>query len=513
MGCGPAEGACASGFPGGHRARRHPAAASGTRSRRCGQPRESLLGQSNPSRVRISHPPPWPSPGNKSKGVTLSTGAARGRRTLIPSFAGKAGNGREYQFCGLRTAHFAGKADPDNVNRVPVPITREVSRADSLACSRRGGLTTNRHRDESVAFSAVFGLPAEVGLRMAAEALNLSPTTAYRQVRNGDFPCQDAQWLRALSKYDEERINWSEEPPTGGSHRVGLSAGCSVPAAARALRPARMLFRRQHPTARLQRRDQRDRRQGERQQPARSLYARPPSRRAECGAGRLFSDPDGCFGGGRTSCHHPAAGNLCPRSAPGLRIGANRCRFRPVLLRRRSPDRGYELHARGGRARDRLLAGAKARRRSGSAPDTQPTRPRPNHGCSGLRRGRGDRARAPCSGCRSRPRGSPVHGRPCRDSRGPYHPQAAHMCSAPRHRALRAGAHQGFRRPRAGRPPCRNGLGRPRDAREATPLPAHEPGRPHSSGTPRCLRVGRQRSHLWRIPATGDVPRRRRRSK
>lgn len=45
------------------------------------------------------------------------------------------------------------------------------------------------HRDESVAFSVVFGLPAEVGLRMAAEALNLSLTTAYRQVRNGDFPC------------------------------------------------------------------------------------------------------------------------------------------------------------------------------------------------------------------------------------------------------------------------------------------------------------------------------------
>ncbi|MGW1842678.1 helix-turn-helix transcriptional regulator [Streptomyces sp. NPDC001966] len=46
-----------------------------------------------------------------------------------------------------------------------------------------------RHRNESVAFSTVFGLPAEVGLRRAAEALNLSPTTAYRRVRNGDFPC------------------------------------------------------------------------------------------------------------------------------------------------------------------------------------------------------------------------------------------------------------------------------------------------------------------------------------
>ncbi|MFD7495622.1 helix-turn-helix transcriptional regulator [Streptomyces sp. NPDC059832] len=40
-----------------------------------------------------------------------------------------------------------------------------------------------------MAFSAVFGLPVEVGLRIAAEALNLSLTTAYRQVRNGDFPC------------------------------------------------------------------------------------------------------------------------------------------------------------------------------------------------------------------------------------------------------------------------------------------------------------------------------------
>ncbi|MGW2057431.1 helix-turn-helix transcriptional regulator [Streptomyces sp. NPDC001840] len=41
-----------------------------------------------------------------------------------------------------------------------------------------------------MAFSAVFGLPAEVGLRTAAKALNLSPTTAYRQARNGDFPCR-----------------------------------------------------------------------------------------------------------------------------------------------------------------------------------------------------------------------------------------------------------------------------------------------------------------------------------
>ncbi|MFH8992928.1 helix-turn-helix transcriptional regulator [Streptomyces sp. NPDC017940] len=35
----------------------------------------------------------------------------------------------------------------------------------------------------------MFGLPPEVGLREAAEALNLSLTTAYRQVRNGSFPC------------------------------------------------------------------------------------------------------------------------------------------------------------------------------------------------------------------------------------------------------------------------------------------------------------------------------------
>lgn len=46
-----------------------------------------------------------------------------------------------------------------------------------------------RHRDESVAFSVLFGLPAEVGLRMAAAALDVSPATAYRQVRNGEFRC------------------------------------------------------------------------------------------------------------------------------------------------------------------------------------------------------------------------------------------------------------------------------------------------------------------------------------
>ncbi|RPK61905.1 hypothetical protein EES43_14955 [Streptomyces sp. ADI96-02] len=43
--------------------------------------------------------------------------------------------------------------------------------------------------EESVPFSAVFGLPAEVGLRRAAVALDLSPTTAYRRARRGDFPC------------------------------------------------------------------------------------------------------------------------------------------------------------------------------------------------------------------------------------------------------------------------------------------------------------------------------------
>ncbi|MFI5616200.1 hypothetical protein [Streptomyces sp. NPDC051567] len=46
-----------------------------------------------------------------------------------------------------------------------------------------------RHRDESVPFSAVFGLPAEVGLRTAADALDLGLTTAYKQARRGDFPC------------------------------------------------------------------------------------------------------------------------------------------------------------------------------------------------------------------------------------------------------------------------------------------------------------------------------------
>ncbi|MBD0747821.1 hypothetical protein [Streptomyces sp. CBMA152] len=47
-----------------------------------------------------------------------------------------------------------------------------------------------RHRDESVPFSAVFGLPAEVGMRVAAKALNVSLGTAYKQARRGDFPCR-----------------------------------------------------------------------------------------------------------------------------------------------------------------------------------------------------------------------------------------------------------------------------------------------------------------------------------
>lgn len=47
-----------------------------------------------------------------------------------------------------------------------------------------------RHRDESVAFSEVFGLPARVGMRIAAEALGMSLTTAYRRARRGDFPCR-----------------------------------------------------------------------------------------------------------------------------------------------------------------------------------------------------------------------------------------------------------------------------------------------------------------------------------
>ncbi|MFF8453376.1 hypothetical protein ACF06T_02490 [Streptomyces albidoflavus] len=46
-----------------------------------------------------------------------------------------------------------------------------------------------RHRDESIAFSAVFGLPAEVGMRMAAGALSLGLSTAYKQARKGEFPC------------------------------------------------------------------------------------------------------------------------------------------------------------------------------------------------------------------------------------------------------------------------------------------------------------------------------------
>ncbi|MFF3395642.1 helix-turn-helix transcriptional regulator [Streptomyces sp. NPDC002669] len=44
-------------------------------------------------------------------------------------------------------------------------------------------------RDESVPFSELFGLPLEVGLRTAAKALNLSPSTAYRRAAHGGFPC------------------------------------------------------------------------------------------------------------------------------------------------------------------------------------------------------------------------------------------------------------------------------------------------------------------------------------
>lgn len=46
-----------------------------------------------------------------------------------------------------------------------------------------------RHHDEAVAFSTVFGLPAEVEMRMAADALSLGLGTAYRRARNGEFPC------------------------------------------------------------------------------------------------------------------------------------------------------------------------------------------------------------------------------------------------------------------------------------------------------------------------------------
>ncbi|MFF9198785.1 helix-turn-helix domain-containing protein [Streptomyces sp. NPDC014779] len=46
-----------------------------------------------------------------------------------------------------------------------------------------------RHRDESVPFSAVFGLPVEVGLGTAAAVLSLGRSTAYRLAREGSFPC------------------------------------------------------------------------------------------------------------------------------------------------------------------------------------------------------------------------------------------------------------------------------------------------------------------------------------
>ncbi|MFF2659385.1 hypothetical protein ACFVUH_18715 [Kitasatospora sp. NPDC058032] len=44
-------------------------------------------------------------------------------------------------------------------------------------------------RDEFVPFSVVFGLPTEVGLWTAANALGLSLATAYRRIGRGDFPC------------------------------------------------------------------------------------------------------------------------------------------------------------------------------------------------------------------------------------------------------------------------------------------------------------------------------------
>ncbi|WP_335932638.1 helix-turn-helix transcriptional regulator [Streptomyces sp. PTD5-9] len=47
-----------------------------------------------------------------------------------------------------------------------------------------------RHRDESVSFTEVFELPTRVNLRTAAEALGLSPATAYRRARQGEFPCR-----------------------------------------------------------------------------------------------------------------------------------------------------------------------------------------------------------------------------------------------------------------------------------------------------------------------------------
>ncbi|GAQ52326.1 helix-turn-helix transcriptional regulator [Streptomyces acidiscabies] len=47
-----------------------------------------------------------------------------------------------------------------------------------------------RHRDESVPFSEVFGLPPTVSMKTAARALNLSVKTAYKRVKRGEFPCR-----------------------------------------------------------------------------------------------------------------------------------------------------------------------------------------------------------------------------------------------------------------------------------------------------------------------------------
>ncbi|GHB06082.1 hypothetical protein ACIQRS_30105 [Streptomyces termitum] len=45
------------------------------------------------------------------------------------------------------------------------------------------------HRDEYVPFSVLFGLPDEVGLRVAAEALDMKLSRAYRLARSDAFPC------------------------------------------------------------------------------------------------------------------------------------------------------------------------------------------------------------------------------------------------------------------------------------------------------------------------------------
>ncbi|MEU5158593.1 hypothetical protein AB0G74_03130 [Streptomyces sp. NPDC020875] len=44
-------------------------------------------------------------------------------------------------------------------------------------------------RAEYIPFSELFGLPDQVGLRIAAEALEMSLSTAHRRIKNGTFPC------------------------------------------------------------------------------------------------------------------------------------------------------------------------------------------------------------------------------------------------------------------------------------------------------------------------------------